>query len=183
MATIRTTPVESNVSVNTNSSILTLNIYFSADNYQTYFSDTPLYCTCNGQTQSANVSHPQGGSVSVSFSFTIPHNSDGTKTVSWNWSCATGTYVLGTVTDSGTTTLTTINRTTTNSVTGTDIDGNFSVNYTKMTAGDYKYKLRISLPYIVALETIDYNTSDEVFLNILFPPASLNVLVTPVSAF
>lgn len=163
MATIRTTPVESNVNVNTNSSVLTLNIYFSADNYQTYFSDTPLYCTCNGQTQSANVSHPVGGSVSVAFSFTIPHNNDGSKTVSWNWSCATETYVLGTVTDSGTTTLTTINRTTTNSVTGTDIDGNFSVNYTKMTTGNYTYKLRISLPNIAALETINYNTSDEVF--------------------
>ena len=162
--TKNTTFSESNVNTNTNTSSLTINIYFSADNQQTYFSNEPLYCSCNGVTQSRNVSHPVGGSVSTSFTFdNIAHNSDGSKTVSWSWSCATGTYVLGTVSDSGTRALTKINRTITNSATGSDIDGNFSVNYTKMTTGNYTYKLRIGIPNVATLDKIDYNTSDEVF--------------------
>lgn len=159
-----TTFNESSINATTNTSSLTINIYFSADNQQTYFSNTPLYCTCNGVTQSRNVSHPIGGSVSASFTFdNIPHNADGTKTVSWNWSCNTETYVLGTVTDSGNKVLTKINRTITNSVTGSDINGDFSVNYTKMATGNYSYKLRIGIPSVVTLDTIEYNTSDEVF--------------------
>lgn len=102
---------ESNINSSTNTSSLTIYIYFSPNNTQTWFASKTLYCTCNGVTQSANVALSQGGSVSYAFTFDyIAHNSDGTKSVSWSWSCATGTSVLGTIGDSGTQTLTTIPR-------------------------------------------------------------------------
>lgn len=98
---------ESNLDVENNTSSLTITIYFSANNSVTYFSSEPLYCTCNGVTQSANVKHPKGGSVTKSFTFNnIQHNADGTKTVSWSWNCDTGTSVLGNVSASGTRKLT-----------------------------------------------------------------------------
>ena len=160
-----TTFSESNISIENNTSSLTINIYFSAGNYETYFTNEPLYCTCNGVTQSQIVSHSRGGYVNVSFTFNnIPHNNDGSKVVSWSWNCNTGTQILGNIGDSGSQPLTKINRTITNSVSGTDIDDYFSVNYTKMIDVNYTYKLRISLPYIVLLERINYNTSDEPFM-------------------
>jgi len=111
MATKRTTFSESNFNVVNNTSNLTINIYFSADNQVTWFSSATLTCTCNGVTKSTTVSHPIGGSASASFTFSnIKHNNDGTKSVSWSWRCPTDTSVLGTVTDSGTKKLTTINR-------------------------------------------------------------------------
>lgn len=106
-----TTFSESNISEINNTSSLTINIYFSANNTSTFFINYPLKCTCNGVTQTKDVSHPKGGSCSVSFTFNnIKHNSDGSKSVSWSWSCATGTSVLGTIKDSGTKELTKINR-------------------------------------------------------------------------
>ncbi len=102
---------ESNISTANNTSSLTINIYFSANNQTTWFQSATLYCTCNGVTQSQTVSHSRGGSVSASFTFNnIAHNSDGSKSVSWSWSCATGTSVLGTIGDSGNQPLTKIAR-------------------------------------------------------------------------
>lgn len=101
-----TTFSESNVSLPNNTSSLTINIYFSPNNTSTWFSSATLYCTCNGVQQSKKVSLSKGGSVSASFTFNnIKHNNDGTKSVSWNWSCSTGTSVLGNISDSGTKTL------------------------------------------------------------------------------
>ena len=50
----------------------------------------------------------------------------------------------------------------TNSITGDDIEQPFSVNYTKYIQ-EYKYKLRISIPFVTMLERIDYDTSDTQF--------------------
>ena len=106
-----TTFSESNISIEKNTSSLTINIWFSAQNSTTWFGSATLYCTCNGSTQSAVVSHTKGGAVSASFTFNnIKHNDDGNKSVSWSWSCATGTSALGTQSDSGTKALTTIPR-------------------------------------------------------------------------
>lgn len=102
---------ESNLNTTNNTSSLTITIYFSAGNNVTYFSSATLYCTCNGVTQSASVSHPKGGSVTKSFTFNnIQHNANGTKTVSWSWNCNTGTSVLGNISDSGTKALTTLHK-------------------------------------------------------------------------
>lgn len=109
--TKETTFSESNISTVNNTSSLTITIYFSANNQDTYTYNKTLYCTCNGETQSATVTHQKGGSVTQSFTFdNIEHDSDGTKSVSWSWSCETLTSVLGTINDSGTKSLTTISR-------------------------------------------------------------------------
>lgn len=102
---------ESNLNATNNTSTLKITITFSANNSSTYFSSATLKCTCNGITQSKTVSHPVGGEATKTFTFdNIKHNSDGTKTVSWSWSCATGTTVLGTVSDSGTKVLTNLHK-------------------------------------------------------------------------
>lgn len=102
---------ESNVSIQNNTSSLTITIYFSPNNDKTFFSSATLYCTCNGVEQSKKVSLSKGGSVSASFTFNnIKHNNDGTKSVSWNWNCNTGTSVLGNISDSGSRNLTKIAR-------------------------------------------------------------------------
>ena len=104
-------PALTNAMITGNYSTLKITIYFSANNNSTWFSSETLSCTCNGVTQTAKVAHPLNGSTTKTFTFTnIAHNSDGNKTVSWSWSCATGTNVLGTVSASGTKKLQTIPR-------------------------------------------------------------------------
>ena len=91
----------------------------------------------------------------------IYHDANGNKTFNIN----TSGWVIGegTVSGSQNFTLNKINRVAiTNSVTGSDIEQPFSVNYTKYV-NNYTYKLRISVPNVVALETIEYNTSNEAF--------------------
>ena len=106
-----TTFTESNISVENNTSSLKIRIKFSANNDNTYFSSETLNCTCNGVTKSKQVAHPRYGGVDASFTFNnIQHNNDGTKTVNWSWSCATGTNVLGTQSANGQKKLTTIPR-------------------------------------------------------------------------
>lgn len=88
---------------------------------------------------------------------TIAHNNDGTGSVYIGGSISTSYLMNGSC--GGTITLPTIARNAvTNSVTGSDIEGNFSVDYTKYVSS-FTYKLRISLPNIRMLETIPYNTS------------------------
>ena len=109
--TKETTFSENNISIENNASDLKITIKFSATSSETWFASKPLSCTCNGKTQTANVSLSKGGSVNKSFTFKdIKHNNDGTKTVAWSWSITTGTSGLGTLSDSGTKKLTTISR-------------------------------------------------------------------------
>lgn len=94
-----------------NYSTLKIKIEFSPNNSQTYFSSKTLKCTCDGVEQTKSVSLSQGGSVSKTFTFeNINHDANGSKTVSWSWSIATGTTVLGTLKDSGSKQLQTIPR-------------------------------------------------------------------------
>lgn len=111
----------------------------------------------------------------------VNHNDDGRKSISmravfnsgpWGWDVGVN----------GSADLPKINRTTTNSVSGTDIDGTFSVNYTKYTTTN-TYKLRISLPNIGMLEKIDYNTSDEPFTLSQTTIESLYARYTTVNTF
>lgn len=116
-------PTLTDAMITGNYSTLTINIYFSANNSDTYFNNRTLSCTCNGSTQTATVSHPKKGSVSHSFTFTnIGHNSDGTKSVSWSWNITTGTSVLGNLSYSGSQALQTIPRASQPSVTSTSIN-------------------------------------------------------------
>lgn len=107
MATKTTTFSESNKNVETNTLSLTINIYFSANNSQTWFNGKTLYCTCNGETKSQTISLSRGGSVSTSFTF---DNITSGTTVSYSWNCVTDTTVLGNISDSGTHTVSSIPR-------------------------------------------------------------------------
>lgn len=90
------------------------------------------------------------------------HNPDGTKSVSFSASINTP-WTLGSAAVSGTLTLPKINRGAyTTSVEGNDIEGYFGVFYTTYVEG-YNYKLRISIPHVIELEKIDYETSGDAF--------------------
>lgn len=132
MAATKSTSFSETTNTSANTSNLTISIYFSPNNTQTWFASKTVYCSCNGQTQSANVTLNRGGSVSASFTFyNIAHNSDGTKSVSWSWSCATGTSVLGNIGDSGTRTLTRIPRASSFSVSGDTLGSNVSISISR----------------------------------------------------
>ena len=118
----------------------------------------------SSSSQDASGTYYTGETTLQTITGTVTHNSDGTKTVTgsanftstpWGWNA--------TANPTETINLPKINRVAlTNSVTGSDIEQPFSVNYTKYV-NDYTYKLRISIPQVVQLEKIDYNTSDETF--------------------
>ena len=98
------------------------------------------------QSRSATITHSADGSGSGSISTSFASDP-------WGWSAsAAATFSLPK-----------INRyAVTNSATGSNIEENFSVNYTKYVSS-YTYKLRISRPGIEALETINYPTSGTTF--------------------
>lgn len=107
----KSTSFSENVDIVNNKSDLSITITFSANNSSTWFNSKALKCTCNGSTQSKNVSLNKGGKVTATFTFeNITHNNDGSKSVDWNWTISTGTSALGTLSDSGTKQLTTIPR-------------------------------------------------------------------------
>lgn len=100
----------------------------------------------------------------ASGSYTINHNADGTKT--FNIRTGGRAFVdpyYDETSGSQDFSLPTIPRyAVTNSVNGSNIESSFSVNYTKYVSS-YTYKLRISIPDVVALETISYPTSGASF--------------------
>lgn len=109
----------------------------------------------------------KNASANASGTINVTHNGDGTLSgyayASFNKGGTSSytPYTSGVTTDW--TALTKIDRyAITNSVTGSNIEDNFSVNYTKYI-NTYTYKLRISLPSTEELEKIDYNTSGETF--------------------
>lgn len=118
----KSTSFSENVDIVNNKSDLSITITFSANNSSTWFNSKALKCTCNGSTQSKNVSLSKGGKVTATFTFEdIQHNNDGSKSVDWNWTISTGTSVLGTLSDSGTKQLTTIPRASDITATNADI--------------------------------------------------------------
>ena len=146
-----TTFKESGIDIANNQSDLTITISFYDTQGSAWFGSATLNCTCNGIRKSANVSLSRGGKVTKSFTFeNITHNSDGKKSVSWSWSCSTGTSNLGTVSDSGTKALTTIARASKVYATNCDI-GSFST----ITVNKYKDSFTTSLYYKTASDS-DY---------------------------
>ena len=106
-----TSYIESNISIENNTSSITIYIEFSANDTTTVFTGKTLTCVCNGVTKSKKISYPIGKRAQANFTFdNIEHTSDGSKTVSWNWSCPTGTSAIGTITSSGSFPLTQIQR-------------------------------------------------------------------------
>lgn len=139
-----------------NRSNLSITITFSANNSSTWFSSKKLKCTCNGEEQSKHVSLSKGGKVSVTFTFSdIEHAEDGKKSVSWSWSVATGTSVLGTLSDSGTRTLATIPRASDITASNADIGSSTIIVINKKASSftttiDYKFENETSWTNIVS---------------------------------
>lgn len=104
---------------------------------------------------------------------TITHNADGSGSVNvggWfggyfpNWTAWNVSETL---------TLTKFGRVATiNSFTGTDIKNNFNATYTTQVSG-LKYKLRISIPNVIALETYDNYSSGT---NVTLSSSSINYI-------
>lgn len=138
-----------------NRSNLSITITFSANNSSTWFNSKSLKCICNGEEQSKTVSLSKGGKVSVTFTFSnIQHNDDGKKSVSWSWSIATGTSVLGTLSDSGTKQLTTIPRASDITAANADIGSSTIIVINKKASSftttiDYKFENETSWTNIV----------------------------------
>lgn len=139
-----------------NRSNLSITITFSANNSSTWFNSKSLKCTCNGEEKSKTVSLSKGGKVSVTFTFSnIQHNDDGKKSVSWSWSVATGTSVLGTLSDSGTKQLTTIPRASDITAANADIGSSTIIVINKKASSftttiDYKFETETSWTNIVS---------------------------------
>ena len=105
---------------------------------------------------------PYNSSYSVSWDIVVNHNPDG-SCGAINISCYH--YITDSTNGWSSTSITPprINRyAVTNSATGSNIEQEFSVNYTKYV-DTYKYKVRISIPNVKTLETQDYNTSNTPF--------------------
>ena len=116
----------------------------------------------SGQSADASGTYNGGETTLYTVSGTVNHDTNGNANVSANATAVFGPWSYSNSV-TGYASLPKINRVAvTNSVTGSDIEQEFKVNYTKYV-NNYQYKLRISIPAVIALETIDYNTSDEAF--------------------
>lgn len=88
--------------------------------------------------------------------YTFPHDANGNCNVSVGYGLSS-TYTSGSST--ATWSLPKINRVAiTDSVEGNNVEETFKINYTKYI-DSYTYKLRVSIPNVVELEKVDYNTS------------------------
>lgn len=155
-AVSKSTSFSENVDIVNNKSDLSITITFSANNSSTWFNSKALKCTCNGSTQSKNVSLSKGGKVTATFTFEdIQHNNDGSKSVDWNWSIKTGTSVLGTLSDSGTKQLTTIPRASDITATNADIGSSSIIVINKKNDSfttTLKYKFATQTVYTTIVE-------------------------------
>lgn len=104
--------------------------------------------------------YARGTHTVITRDYTWSHDANGNFSL-WVGASLSTTFVSGNT--GGVITLPKINRVAvTNTVTGDDIEGNFKVDYTTYI-NTYTYKLRISIPNVVRLDTIDYQTSGETF--------------------
>lgn len=115
-----------------------------------------------GNVNTTDVTYGQPHFLS-SGSLTVAHNNDGTKSISCSAECSGGgSYGPGVGNCSGTLKLTTIPRNAKiNSFSGNDIDGDFSVGFTKSVTNWVCY-LRLSIGG-TQIQRMDYNTSGTVF--------------------
>lgn len=116
----------------------------------------------SGQSADASGNYNGGETTLYTVSGTVTHDTNGNANVSANASVNFGPWGYSNSV-SGSESLPKINRVAiTNSVTGSDIEQEFKVNYTKYV-NNYQYKLRITIPNVKNLETINYNTSGQSF--------------------
>lgn len=161
-AVTKSTSFNENLDIANNKSDLSITITFSANNSSTWFGSKSLKCTCHGETKSKKVSLSAGGKVTATFTFEdITHNSDGSKSVEWNWTISTGTSVLGTLSDSGTKQLTTIPRASDITATNADIGSSSIIVINKKNNSfttTLKYKFATQTTYTTIVEKTSEKT-------------------------
>lgn len=162
---------ESSTSTANNTSALSYSLVLTSTGGSAQYNGAGSYAiNINGsrvRSGTANLNVGTYGSVTLaSGSTTVGHNNDGSKTVSVSASyssAASAYYLPSSGSTSGSLTLTKIPRASKiDTFTGSTIDGTFTVTYTK-SVSTYTDKLRISIPNVKALMTIDYNTSGTSF--------------------
>ena len=140
----------------------------STSPYRTYtsYAENPLVAYVNGVLVcNQNITYDLTNNTITVASGTIRvnHNADGSKSIGFSASFTDNSNGKGSASCSGSMNLTKINRyAVTNSATGSNIEENFSVNYTKYISS-YTYKLRISYPGVRAIQNINYPTSGTIF--------------------
>lgn len=161
---------ESSTSTANNTSALSYSLVLTSTGGSAQYNGAGSYAiNINGsrvRSGTVNLNVGTYGSVTLaSGSTTVGHNNDGSKTVSVSASyssAASAYYLPSSGSTSGILTLTKIPRASKiDAFTGSTVDGTFTVTYTK-SVSTYTDKLRISIPNVKALMTIDY-TSGESF--------------------
>lgn len=161
---------ESSTSTANNTSALSYSLVLTSTGGSAQYNGAGSYAiNINGsrvRSGTVNLNVGTYGSVTLaSGSTTVGHNNDGSKTVSVSASyssAASAYYLPSSGSTSGSLTLTKIPRASKiDAFTGSTVDGTFNVTYTK-SVSTYTDKLRISIPNVKALMTIDY-TSGESF--------------------
>ena len=162
---------ESSTSTANNTSTLSYSLVLTSTGGSAQYNGAGSYAiNINGsrvRSGTVNLNVGTYGSVTLaSGSTTVGHNNDGSKTVSVSASyssAASAYYLPSSGSTSGSLTLTKIPRASKiDTFTGSTVDGTFAVTYTK-SVSTYTDKLRISIPNVKALMTIDYNTSGTSF--------------------
>lgn len=158
---------ESSTSTANNTSTLSYSLVLTSTGGSAQYNGAGSYAiNINGsrvRSGTVNLNVGTYGSVTLaSGSTTVGHNNDGSKTVSVSASyssAASAYYLPSSGSTSGSLTLTKIPRASKiDTFTGSTVDGSFKVTYTK-SVSTYTDKLRISIPNVKSLMTIDYNTS------------------------
>lgn len=157
---------ESSTSTANNTSALSYSLVLTSTGGSAQYNGAGSYAiNINGsrvRSGTVNLNVGTYGSVTLaSGSTTVGHNNDGSKTVSVSASyssAASAYYLPSSGSTSGSLTLTKIPRASKiDTFTGSTIDGTFTVTYTK-SVSTYTDKLRISIPDVKALMTIDYTS-------------------------
>lgn len=153
---------ENSRDINNNTSNVTVHVYFWRTNtgYSTYGTGT-VYCKINGVTYSAGVSSSQkitnSGITLFNKTLNIGHNGDGSKVLTCSAWIKHSRFSSSE--QSANFTLSTIPRASSiDSFTCSSsyLDGTFTVKYTPKAS--FHQKLRLSIPNVVAMKTIDLGT-------------------------
>lgn len=131
----------------------------TGDSWNGYTKTAKYWISINGGSEteySVTYTLPKASTkIIVNQTLTVPHNNDGTGSISVRTWMNTG-ISAGVVEKSQSLTLTTIPRASKiHSFNGTNLAGSFSVSYTSYSSS-FTNKLRISVPNVKALETFNY---------------------------
>lgn len=158
---ISLTQTAQNITANNSTVVFKWTSTQTGDSWNGYTKSAKYWVRINGGAEteySVSYTLPKASTkIIVNQTFTVPHNNDGTGSISVRTRMETG-ISAGTIEKSQSLTLTTIPRASKiSSFNGTNLDGSFSVSYTSYSSS-FTNKLRISVPNVKALETFNYTS-------------------------